>query len=266
MGVLEPGNLTEDQVALVLRRAAELDTTTAIVDEGLPVAAVEAAAAEVGLPPEAVRQAVAELRAGMLDDRLPELGPDVIVVARVVPCDVEHALAATGVFLGTQAIHRVRDRADQQVWRRRDDFLAKTFRFVDLTGRIRLGSVEQVEVRAVPVEGGTLLRLTARLTWPARFAPRLAATAGAIAGVAGTGVALAIGDVGAAAIVAGTGTVAGSGGWALARIAVQRERRRVTEALEGFLDECELGRLPESRSMIDKLRRQARAVRPTNWV
>ena len=54
--------LTSDQVALVLRRAAELDAADAEsgLADGYEPAAVEEAAREVGLSPAAVRQAVAD--------------------------------------------------------------------------------------------------------------------------------------------------------------------------------------------------------------
>src|SRR5690606_33273589 len=59
--------LSRDEVALVLRRAAELDAAAGgPPPDGYEPAAVEEAAREVGLSPAAVRQAVAELRAGVL--------------------------------------------------------------------------------------------------------------------------------------------------------------------------------------------------------
>src|SRR5690606_10059769 len=60
--------LTPDEVALVLRRAAEIEAASdgTVDDEGLDAAAVEEAAREAGLSPLAVRQAVAELQVGAL--------------------------------------------------------------------------------------------------------------------------------------------------------------------------------------------------------
>jgi hypothetical protein len=63
--------LTADEVAMVLRRAAELEALAegpGIHDERYDARAVEEAATEVGLSQAAVRQAVAELRVGSLGD------------------------------------------------------------------------------------------------------------------------------------------------------------------------------------------------------
>ncbi|HEX5366494.1 MAG TPA: hypothetical protein VFW63_07515, partial [Acidimicrobiales bacterium] len=61
-----PPRLSGDEVARVLRRAAEIDAVEARTEVGLDPAALEEAAQEVGLSPAAVRRAVAELRAGAL--------------------------------------------------------------------------------------------------------------------------------------------------------------------------------------------------------
>ncbi|MGH9137095.1 MAG: hypothetical protein ACRD0G_08605, partial [Acidimicrobiales bacterium] len=153
-----PEELTQRELALVLRRAAQLEaaaTTPELQTERLPVAAVEAAAAEAGLEPAAVRRAIAELRAGLLDEvesRPPS--PDRLVVSRLVPGDQGAVSATIRRFLSGQLMHPVRDRGGVQVWRRRDDFLAGVRRLTDWGGSLKLEGLREVVVRTVPVESG----------------------------------------------------------------------------------------------------------------
>lgn len=258
--------LRDDEVARVLRRAAELDASSALApapDDGLPVAALEAAAAEVGLSPAAVRLAVAELRAGALDDAAPA-GAEAaaIVCARVVPADPVSVLDSVGRYLSGQAFARARDRGTEQVWRPREDLVATLRRKFDWAAAIRLRSVSEVVVRAVEVEGGTLVRLVARLEGGVVFAPRIGAGVGAVVGLAGVGAAGAIlGDPLVLAGAAGAGAVGGTAGWRVGRRVRASQRHRVAEAIDGLLDELELGRDPTMRSALERLSARARQLR-----
>jgi hypothetical protein len=257
--------LTDVEVAKVLRRAAELDASPAVpVDDGLPVAAVEAAAAEVGLSPAAVRQAVAELRSGVLDAPQEEPGPSHIVCARVVAGDVETSLAAVGRYLERQAFVRARDRGVEQVWRPREDIAAKVQRRFDFAAAIRLGAVDEVVVRTTPVEGGTLLRLVARLERQVARAPRLAGTAGGVVVGGGVGaLGIALGDPTVALAGLPAGALGGTAGWRLGRRARDNQRHRATESIEGLLDELELGRSvgDGGGNTFDRLASRARRLR-----
>lgn len=252
--------LTDDEVAKVLRRASELDGAAGLPPaDGLPVAALEAAAAEVGVSPAAVRLAVAELRTGALDDH-----DDPVVCARVVPGGCEGGLAAVGRWLQGQALVRARDRGTEQVWRPREDWIAGMLRRFDWAARFRLRGVDEVVVRAVEVEGGTLVRVTARLEPAVAAAPKLGAGAGAVGGgAAAGGIALAL--TGDAALVAAASSlplaaVAGFGGWRAGRRLVAGRRARIAEAIDGVLDDLELGRLPGG-SPVDRLAARARRLR-----
>lgn len=264
--------LRDDEIARVLRRAAELDAATpaavAGADDGLPVAAVEAAAAEVGLSPAAVRLAVAELRAGALDaDPVAGTSPGVVVCARVVPGTCAACLDAVGHYLAGQALVRARDRGLEQVWRPREDWMAALQRRFDWAAAIRLRSVEEVVVRAVEVEGGTLVRVVARLEGQVAAAPGIAGGVGATVGAGGLGfLGLLLADpalVGAAAGVAAGGAAGGTAGWRIGRRMRTSERHRVAEALDGALDEMELGRTPGRRvaTPLDRLAARARRLR-----
>jgi hypothetical protein len=258
--------LREDEVARVLRRAAELEAASgpAAGDEGLPVAAVEAAAAEVGLSPAAVRQAVAELRTGALDGPVEDPGPALVVCARVVPGSCEACLDAVDTYLSRQALVRARDRGLEQVWRPREDIVARMQRRLDFAAAIRLRAVDEVVVRAMAVEGGTLVRVVARLDPQVARAPGIAGGAGAAVGAVGGGVlGAALGEP--ALVLAGipvVGAGAGALGWGVGRRVRAGQREKVAESIEGLLDELELGRpLASGRGSLDRLAARARRLR-----
>lgn len=263
--------LTQDELALVLRRAAELDVAPAgsAADDRLPVAAVEAAAAEVGLPATAVRQAVAELRAGVLRagpagaDGLVEVGAApvdraVVVEAGEVPFEPERALAEVGRWLGGQTFHRHRGRDGVEVWRVREDWVAGMQRKFDWSASVRLKGVREVVVRAVAMGDGALLRLEATLDGAYASAPTIGTvgggTAGTVVGVGST-VALAapgvlIGGVGAA--TAGIGALLG---WRAGRSSRRRSRDRIADELAAELDRIATGRANDGA--LERLKQRA---------
>lgn len=256
--------LTQDEVAAVLRRAAELDGATAPVpEERLPVAAIEAAAAEVGLPPEAVRQAVAELRAGVLPG--PEAAPAdprTVVEAAVVPLPVDEASAAVGRWLAAQTFHRHRGRDGIEVWRVREDWVAGMQRRLDWSASVRLKWVRQVVVRTVAVEGGTLVRMEATLAAGPEAAPGIGAVAMSVPGSAGFGLAAGLATTGAAPIVAlaaGGAAVGAAGGWFAGRAVRRSSRARVADELAAALERLASGL--EQRNAFDRLRSRARGAR-----
>jgi hypothetical protein len=255
--------LTDDEVARVLRRASELDlgvSTALATGDGLPVEAVEAAAAEVGLSAVAVRQAVAELRTGALDEQ-----GTPIVCARVVPLSQAAALEAVGRFLARQAMARARDRGGEEVWRPREDWIAGMQRKLDWAKSIRLRSISEVVVRTVEVEGGTLVRLVAQPSGAVASAPGIGATtAGSVGAFVVGGLGLLNGDpelVFGAVGAASGGGLGAFGGWRVGRRIRDRQRWRVAEAIDGVLDELERGRSPGGRNALDRLARRARRVR-----
>ena len=90
-GDMSDGGINEQEVALVLRRAAELDLSLGGPGPGLDVATVEESAVEAGLSRPSVQRALAELRMGALQGtgevarprRL--LGRATVTVRRTVP-------------------------------------------------------------------------------------------------------------------------------------------------------------------------------------
>ncbi|MBA2279936.1 MAG: hypothetical protein H0W25_01690 [Acidimicrobiia bacterium] len=263
----EPDRLTQDEMAVVLRRAAELEVDApGSVDNRLSLATVEAAAAEVGLDQAAVRQAVAELRAGMLDGPEPEvLGDDVIVVSRLLPGAVDVTLDAGDRFLSGQMLQHVRDRGRARTYRQREDTAAKLMRKFDFRGHSqRLRAVDVVEVRAVDVDDGVLVRITARLKRP--VPPKVVGVVVGAGTAAAVGVgALLLGPDVLLALGLPAGAAVGAGSWRRLAQNAERERRQVTEVLDGFLDELEQGRRPHEHRALEKLRRHATRLRGP-WV
>lgn len=263
--------LSQNELGLVLRRAAELDETSVGggYDDGMPLEAVEAAAAEVGLPVTAVRQAVAELRAGLLTDSMVgvPLGPTVIVEAAVVPLDREEAVAEIGRWLSGQTFHRHRGRDGVEVWRVREDWVAGLQRRLDWSASVRLKNVREVIVRGVVVEGGTLVRLEATLAGAPAAAPGIGAAGGAVAGsLTGVGTAAAVGTgsalvMGLGAVVAGAGA---TGGWLAGRSLRRNRVARIADELAAELDRLAAG-LTVERNALDRLRERARRHRTGNW-
>jgi hypothetical protein len=234
--------LSRDEVARVLRRAAELDAATerSPVD-GYEPAAVEEAAREVGLSPTAVRQAVAELRAGVLPaegtGRRRAATSRVVGEQRLVATPPEAALAHIDRFLRTQMLELRRRAGDRSVYRQRTDLVASLRRTLDFAGAIKLDGLRTVDVLVTPADDErTLVRIEAELA-----TSRANAVAGGAA--AGSAVAVATGLLGAVlaepVLVVGAlpaGAVVGGGGIRVAAGRWQRRRDDVAEVLAALLD------------------------------
>ncbi|HEX6420837.1 MAG TPA: hypothetical protein VFZ77_20200 [Acidimicrobiales bacterium] len=245
MADIERRTLTSDEVALVLRRAAEIETAADGLD-GSPVAgyepaAIEEAASEVGLSRSAVRQAVAELRAGALatepDRRRARTATSRCVAQqRLVDHPPGEVHAAVDRFLRTQMFEQRRHSGDRSVYRPRSDLVASLRRGLDFAGVIKLEGLNTVDVIATPAGDRTLVRLEAELSM---------SRAGALAGgaAAGSAVAVATGLAGAiltepALLVAAlpAGAAIGGGGMRVAESRWRRRRDDVGEVLASVLD------------------------------
>jgi hypothetical protein len=252
-----PTLLTSDEVAAVLRRAAELDAgiDEASGDTGgrIDLAVIEQAAGEVGLSPAAVRQAYAELQTGAIEPagKAPAkhpgrvLGPAIVVEQRVVHLPIEQVRDRVGAFLRRQTFELRRSTPESSLWRRREDVAASFKRAFDFSKNIKLEDPRAVTVHLTAVvdqEGrpATLVRLEADLGQ--------IKTGGAIAAVSCAGVAGAFAGITFA--VAGSPPVAPELllGWAatwaaftpaglgIARYRLTRKRDKVAELLASFLD------------------------------
>jgi hypothetical protein len=262
-GVSETGRhlrLTSAEVALVLRRAAEIEAATddlAEVDRYDP-GAVEAAAGEVGLSPAAVRQAVAELRVGSLADsaigarrrgvrRAPSPGrvrrgepagkpSDVVVDQRVVRAKPAEILDDIGRALRPHLFAPGRRTEDWAVFRPRNDLGAKLQRRLDFGRAIRFDGVSCVTAIATPTDGGALLRVEAELaTTRASVVAGSAAAGGAVALLTGFGGALAH-EPGLVIASVPMGTAIAAGGMRVRGQRWERQRAEHAEALATLVD------------------------------
>jgi transposase-like protein len=239
------GQLTGDEVALVLHRAAEIETAEgdASPDRYDP-AAVEEAAAEVGLSPAAVRRAVAELRVGALPaEPSAEQGRTSraavsrrVCDQRLVDRSPEAALATIDRFLRTQMFESRRRSGDRSLYRPRSDLMAGLRRKLDFAGAIKIEGLSLVDVVVTPTDDGTLVRVEAELT-----SSRANVLAGSAA--AGAGTTLVTGLIGAIAVepallIASVpmGVMIGGGSARVATARWQRRRDDVAEVLAGLLD------------------------------
>lgn len=238
--------LSADDVALVLQRAAELDQRDDDESRFDP-AVLEEVAEEAGLPREAVRQAIAELRAGALTATEPTPTGWVSVVRhRVAPGPTQRVLAEAERFLTKQLFTPRRRQPTWSVWVPRQGLRADIARSTDFNGRLRLDAVDEVAL-AVVEEPGDEARVHVRIELRRRVrrAARVMAIAsgGAAAGGAGAA-AVVVAGIDPLLLAAGVPALAGAAGSTRAFVRVRRRHDRVllraTSGVELFLDDLEL--------------------------
>lgn len=242
-------SLTQDQIALVLRRAAELDRDLGAISPagGLDAAAVEQAAVEAGLSRVAVRRALAELGAGLLERPAHRqrslLGPPTFELSRTVPGPAERVERQLHAFLTDQLFEMRRDMGQRTTWIRRRGLEATTRRVVDraVQRRLILREVNHLDVCLLEEDDWVLVRLEVDV-----LAVRHAQ--GGVAGVftvSGSG--LALGTLAVAGLhpvfllttSAGVG-IAGLGHW-MGRRLYQKRVGELEAGLAGILDRVERG-------------------------
>ena len=150
--------LTQDQIALVLGRAAELDRELASPpDTGLDDTAVEQAAVEAGISSASVRRALAEWRAGVLVEapgarpKRYVLGPPTLTVCRSLPGPAAAVEQQLHRFLHDQLFELRRDFGTRTTWIRRRGLEATARRAVDraVGNRLVLREVNHVDLSVV---------------------------------------------------------------------------------------------------------------------
>ncbi|MGH9244437.1 MAG: hypothetical protein ACRD29_09000 [Acidimicrobiales bacterium] len=251
-----PVLLTSDEVAAVLRRAAELEGEGSPGDgsqtDRIDLTAVEQAAAEVGLSPAAVKRAYAELQVGSLGAQQAIarteggiIGPAAVAEQRVVHLSPDEVRARAGRFLQRQTFELRRSNPEFSLWRRRSDVAASVRRAFDFSKRIKLTQPRAITVHLTEVvdladQPATLVRVEADL------GHIKAGTAVATVGTP-TAVAAAGGVLGVLFSNDPAWVMAAAGGWVpvtagavgLGRFLYGRERRKVAELLASFLDGLE---------------------------
>ena len=236
--------LTDDEVAIVLARAAELDRRGRPDQPRLVDGAVEQIAVEAGIDGSAVRRALAELRAGALPVAGAARGR--LSPARSVRVEREVRGPRPAVerelrgWLHRQLFHEVRTFGNRTRYARRRGLLADMQRGLDLRGRLVLRRVQWVEVAVVdgPSEGSVLVCLEADCARGTGAHRALLWGGGAL----GTGAVVAAGVAADPALLAlaPVGALAGGGAGHLAGRSVHaRHAGAVTTALAGRLDRLE---------------------------
>jgi hypothetical protein len=246
--------LTRAQLELVLRRAAELEQNRGSESaELISPSELEKIAAEAGLSQDSLSRALAEVRSGALQPIAPvappgvldrAIGPERLVVERVVRGPVEDVKRRLERFLKDQLLQVKRNFGDRVVWERADGFWPGMMRAFDWTHRYVLGQGVELETTAValaPDEAQVRLRLVVEVGGVRRR--HLGRAIGG--GVAGA--ALAVGWVmllPAGHIPVELLGVAAGGGVSVASVAgsrraYRRDLERVQSVLERFLDALE---------------------------
>jgi hypothetical protein len=251
-----PVQLSSDEVAAILRRAAEIESDLEAARGGPPdridLAAVEQAAAEVGISSEAVRRAHAELRVGGLAGGPEEggiIGPPTVAEQRVVDLPLDEARDRIGRWLRQQTFELRRSSDAASRWKRREDMSASMRRTFDFSKRIKLTDARSVTVQLTEVvdrddRPATLVRLEADIgqirTGAAVGAVAGAVTAGAAVGLVGAAVGAPVLASDASEFVAwwAVGSAALTpAGLGIARRGYRRKRENVGEVLGMFLDQ-----------------------------
>lgn len=240
--------LSPDEAAAVLHRAAELDTSPLSSQDALDEEVVRAAAREVGLSEAAVSQAVQEWRTGALAPlpALPEnrwAGLSATTAAeRRLAVPPERAARAAEDWLRGQWFERRRVSGFESTWAPRTGMFAGARRALDVQHRLRLSGVHRVRLCVAPAADGVRVRLMADLG-PGRAGLLVGWVAGpALAVGAGVGVLLALpGDALPEVLLAvPAAAAAGGGGWAVAKAVMDRRLGQVREEFERVLDELSL--------------------------
>ena len=161
----DSGWLSDEEAALVFRRATELDREDLHRPGGWDLAALEEVGREVGIAPEAIRAAVGELRVGSIGGAELATSAPVVRCTRIVSGEPAAVRAALDTWLTEQLFEPVRDRAGSAVYTARQDRQARKEAGRDKDGRLRLRHVGRLVVAVAPAgtPGRTAVRIEAEL-------------------------------------------------------------------------------------------------------
>ena len=241
---MEDEQLSREEVALVLRRAGELDGQTRSTDVALDDAAVEEAAVEAGFSRDAVRSALAELRAGVIAPRergpLSLLGASKVRLHREVAAPKNVVEPALRAILREQLFELERNFGGRTRWGRQGGLIASARRALDLSGRLKLNDIRAMDVVVASDPASGQERAEVGITADVselRLNHAAAAAAGTAAGggiVAATAAVAGLDPILLASVPAGIAVATGS--IVAARISFRRRAAAVTDALAGLLD------------------------------
>jgi hypothetical protein len=238
--------LSENEAALVFRRAAELEATAPGQQPAFDAQTLERIGVEAGLSPAAVRQAVAELRAGRLEPTgrrrraIPALVPHEIVLERRLSSPSSTVNQRLETYLRHQMFRVCRRRGDLTVWEPNRGLVANLVRGTDVIDRMRLSKVDGVQLHVEATGSGSHVRIVLDLG-RARTNARTGSITGAALGATGfaaaaAGIALGAGEL---ALALPFTTAGAAGAFIGARSNYAKKVKRAVDALELVLDELE---------------------------
>ena len=244
MTMAEEVRLSEEEAALVFRRAAELESVPPHDLPRFDAATLERIGAEAGLSAVAIRRALDELRRGRLDAPPSPSGavpvPRHASIERLVPVDAAVAEERLERFLKGQAMRVCRRRGSLTTWEPSRSLGASLVRGIDLADRMRLSRVDGVELLVEPSDGGTFVRVVLDLARIHRNVTAGVIASGALGGVgllAGIG-GLVVGAPEALLVVPATSAGA-AGAYVGTRSTYAKHVKRAVDAVELVLDDLE---------------------------
>lgn len=243
--------LTQTQVQLVLRRAAELEQKKVRSrDEALtPAAEVAEIAREVGLSEDAVTRALVEVRAGaggaVEKSRLDRVvGPAVVSLERMVTGDAREIGRRIEAFMVDQTMTVKRHHGDRVEWCHARGVWPGLQRTFDLSGRCAIPKGMTVETAALDLgDGRTMVKIALHAH---ELQNTRAARGAAGAAVGATLIALGLWNGGVVVpiemLALGGGATTAVGSLVHARRAYRRSIKTAEASVERFLDALEHGR------------------------
>ena len=238
--------ISRDALDRIIQRAAELQTGERDIGEGLTEAELLALGTDVGIPPRYLKQALLEERTRLLDveaTRWSFAGPARLAAHRVVPGDRGAVERALSLWMEDQELLRVKRRyPDRTTWEPQVGFLASMRRGIKAGGRTyALTRSAEISGQVTPLETGFChVRLSADVRNLRRERIGGAAFLGSL-GVAGSGVAVALGVLLPVAVLPAVGGAL----LALTVLAAGRraQHEQIEVGLEQVLDRLERGEI-----------------------
>lgn len=237
--------LSEEEAALVFRRAAELEATSPAQrsSPGFDSTTLERIASEAGLSPTAVRQALAELRTGRLSAKgsgVGRVGPGQLVIERRLHVRRTAVADRLESYFKKQQFRICRRGGAFTVWEPNRSMNANLARGLDFADRMRLAKVDGLELLVQDDGESTHVRIVLDIA-KIRSGARFGSIAGPVIGAAGViGGAIGVGMGTPELLFALPATTAtGAGLFFGARSTYAKQVRRAVDAIELVLDELE---------------------------
>jgi hypothetical protein len=248
--------ISREALDRIIQRAAELQTGERDIGEGLTEMELIALGKDVGIPPRYLKQALLEERTRLLDAETKSsfMGSPRLAAHRVVPGERGAVERALSLWMEDQELLRVKRRyPDRTTWEPQVGFLASMRRGIKAGGRTyALTRASEISGQVTPLEAGFChVQLSADVRNLRRERLGGAAFLGSL-GIAGSGVALALGVLLPVAVLPAVGGALI--GMMVVRIGRRAQDEQIEVGMEQVLDRLERGEirpehaLPGSRS------------------